>query len=296
MGNCFRTAPQVDIIEEPIISIPRHDTFYTSIVATGQKGSAPGEWHYLKGVAVHDETHHIFIANSSNDRVEILSETGEFLYQLGVRQLSRPWGMAIYGDSVYVSCLGDHTVNKFSLTKMCCLRRIGGYGSDNRQFDSPRQLTTDPIGRVYIADSGNDRICIHDPDLNHLRNITHESISRPFDVKVSRNRLYVLCPDISPCMLVLTLEGDKLHSLITRRNRMDVLYPYFFCLDHLNNFVISDFTFDSIFVFTSEGDLLHTIGNERHEPRTFHLPLGVAVTPNRRLASVSLSDGLKIFC
>ena len=296
MGNIFRTAPQVEIIEEPVISIPHHDSFYTSIVATGQKGSTPGEWHLLKGVTVHDETHHIFIANSSNDRVELFSETGEFLYQLGVRQLSRPWGMAIYGDSVYVSCLGDHTVNKFSLTKMCCLRRIGGYGSDNRQFDSPRQLTTDPIGRVYIADSGNDRICIHDPDLNHLRNITHESISRPFDVKVSRNRLYVLCPDISPCMLVLTLEGDKLHSLITRRNRMDVLYPYFFCLDHLNNFVISDFTFDSIFVFTSGGNLIHTIGSERHEPRTFHLPLGVAVTPNKRLVSVSLSDGLKIFC
>ena len=296
MGNCFRTAPQVEILEEPLLSI--HDTFYTSIVATGQKGSAPGEWHYLKGVAVHDETHHIFVANSSNDSVEIFSETGEFLYQLGVGQLSGPWGIDTHGDSVYVSCLGDDTVSKFSLTEMCCVRRIGGKGSDNGQFDSPRQLTTDPIGRVYIADSGNDRICIHDPDLNHLRNISHESISRPFDVKSSRKRLYVLCPDISPCMLVLTLEGDKVHSLISRGRRMDVFCPYFFCLDHLNNFVINDFMFDSIFVFTSEGNLLHTIGSERQEPRTFHLPLGVAVTPNRRLVSVSLNEyyGLKIFC
>ena len=134
---------------------------------------------------------------------------------------------------------GDHTVSKFSLTEMWRVRRIGGEGSDNGQFDYPRQLTTDPIGRVFIADSGNDRICIHDPDLNHLRNITHESMSGPFDVKVSRDCLYVLCPT-NPCMLVLTLEGDMLHSLITRGEGMDVSDPYFFCFDSLNNFVISD--------------------------------------------------------
>ena len=167
------------------------------------------------GVAIHEETHQIFVANYVNDRVEIFSETGEFLHQLGVGQLIRPYGMAIHGDSVYVSCFGDHTISKFSLTELCRVRRIGGKGSDNGEFDYPCQLTTDPIGLVFIADSDNDRICIHDPDLNHLRNITHQSMSEPYDVKVSRDRLYVLCPRNNPCLHVLTLDGDKLHSLIT---------------------------------------------------------------------------------
>ena len=122
-----------------------------------------------------------------NDRLEIFSETGEYLNQLGVGQLSQPYGIATHVDSLYVSCWSDHTVSKFSLTEMCLVRRIGGEGSDNGQFDFPCQLTTDPIG-VFIADNSNDRICIHDPDLNHLRNITHESMSKPSDVKVSRNR------------------------------------------------------------------------------------------------------------
>ena len=204
-----------------------------------------------------------------NDRVEIFSETGEFLYQLGVGQLSQPYGIATHGDSLYVSCWGDHTVSKFSLTEMWRVRRIGGEGSDNGQFDYPRQLTTDPIGRVFIADSDNDRICIHDPDLNHLRNITHESMSGPFDVKVSRDCLYVLCPT-NPCMLVLTLEGDMLHSLITRGEGMDVSDPYFFCFDSLNNFVISDSESHSIRVFSPEGNLLHTIGREGHQPGMFY--------------------------
>ena len=286
-----------EIVEVPV-NVPRYATCHTSVVATGKKGRAPGELDDPSGVAIHDETHQIFVANQGNDRVEIFSESGEFLYQLGVGELSDPCGIAIHGDSVYVSCW-DHTVSKFSLTEMCLVRRIGGEGSDNGQFNSPLHtlLTTDLIGRVFIADTCNNRICIHDPDLNHLRNITHPSMSRPYDVKVSRDCLYVLYPNNNPCMHVLTLEGDKLHSLITREEGMDVLYPSFFCFDPLNNFVLSDWKSHSIRVFSPEGNLLHTIGSEGHQPGMFYYPDGVAITPNGRLVCVSRNEnyGLQIF-
>ena len=149
---------------------------------------------------------------------------------------------------------------------------------------------------MFIADTSNNRICIYDPDLDHFCNITHESISGPFDVKVSRDCLYVLCHAI-PCMLVLTLERDKLYSLITCGRGMDVSYPYYFCFDPLNNFVISSSRSHSIRVFSPEGNLLHTIGREGHQPGMFYCTKGVAVTPNRRLVCVSWNDnyGLQIF-
>ena len=286
-----------EIVEVPVVSVPRYATFHSSVIATGKEGSDPGELYFHSGVAIHEDTHQIFVADQVNDRVEIFSETGEFLYQLGVGQLPQPWGVATHGDSLYVSCEGDYTVSRFSLTEMWRVRRIGGEGSDNGQFDSPGQLTTDPIGRVFIADTDNDRICIHDPDLNHLRNITHESMSEPLDVKVSRDCLYVLC-STNPCMLVLTLEGDMLHSLITRGEGMDVSHPYFFCFDSLNNYVISDSSSHSIRVFSPEGNLLHTIGRKGHQPGMFSYPSGVVVTPNRRLVCVSDNKnyGLQIFC
>ena len=285
-----------EIVELPVY-VPHYATCHTPVVATGKRGRAPVELHLPYGVAIHDETHQIFVVNQLNNRVGIFSETGEFLYQLGVGQLSGAWGIATRGDSVYVSCFGDDTVSKFSLTEMCHVRRIGGKGSNNGQFSFPRQLTTDLIGRVFIADRGNNRICIHDPDLNHLRNITLPSMSRPYDVKVSRSRLYVLCPRNNPCMLVITLDGDKLHSLITCGEGMDVLDPNFFCLDPLNNFVLSDDGSDSIRVFSPEGNLLHTIGREGDQPGMFYQPRGVAITPNARLVSVSHNEdcGLQIF-
>ena len=285
-----------EIVEVPL-NVPRYATCHTSIVATGKKGNAPGELYGPSGVAIHEDTHQIFVANYDDGRVEIFSETGDFLYQLGVARLSEPCGIAIHGDNVYVSSWGDHTVSKFSLTEMCHARRIGGEGSNNGQFVHPAQLTTDTIGRVFIADFSNNRICIHDPDLNHLRNITHQSMSRPSDVKIYRDCLYVLCLDDNPCMHVLTLEGDKLHSLITCGEGMDVLRPGLFCLDALNNFVLSDFFTNSIRVVSPKDNLLHTIGREGHQQGMFYEPTGVAITPNGRLVCVSGNKnyGLQIF-
>ena len=152
----------VEIVQSPV-NVPCYATYHTPIAATVKKGSDPSELDFPLGVAIHSDTHQIFVANDNNHRVEIFSETGEFLSQLGVGQLSEPWGIATHGDNIYVSCCGDDTVNKFSLIEMCRVRRIGGRGSNNGQFYSPRQLTTDSVGRVFIADSGNDRISIHDP-------------------------------------------------------------------------------------------------------------------------------------
>ena len=292
-----RSISRLGEIAEVSVYEPHYATCHTHVVATGKKGDDPGELNEPRGVAIHEETHQIFVVNKFNHRVEIFSETGEFFHQLGVGQLSGPVGIAIHGDSVYVSCHGNHTVSKFSLTELCLVREIGSRGSNNGQFKRPQQLTTDSIGRVFIADTYNDRICIHDPDLNHLRNITHPSMSGPYDVKVSRDRLYVLCLRNNPCMHVLTLEGDKLHSLITRGEGMDMLEPYFFYLDSLNNFVISDYKSHSFRVFSPEGNLLHTIGRMGHQQGMFSEPMGVAVTPNGKLVCVSRNKnyGLQMF-
>ena len=180
---------------------------------------------------------------------------------------------------------------------MSLVRKIGNGGSNSGQFDSPGQLTTDPVGRVFITDTNNERICIHDQNLNHLYNITLQCMSEPFDVKVLRDRLYLLCPHISPCMHVLTLGGGKLHSFIARGESMDLSRPFFFCLDPLNNFVISDYQTNLIRVFSPEGNLIHTVGREGSQLGMSYRPTGLAMTPNRRLvcAAINGNSGFRIF-
>ena len=68
--------------------MPLYATCPTSIIVTGKKGTAPGELSGPASVVTHEDTHHIFVANQINHRVETFSETGDFLYLLGVGQLS----------------------------------------------------------------------------------------------------------------------------------------------------------------------------------------------------------------
>ena len=78
---------------------------------------------------------------------------------------------------------------------------------------------------------------------------------------------------------------------------MDVLRPLFFCLDPLNNFVLSDYWAHSIRVFSPEVNFLHTIGREGHQPGMFCVPTGVAITPKGKLVCVSqnVNYSLQIF-
>ena len=278
------------------VGIPNYGTFHIPTSVTGKQGTAPGELNYPCGVAINEATNQIFVANCSNNRIEIFSETGEYLNQLG-GELHTPYGIAIHENSLFVSSFWRHTISKYSLTDFSFVKQIGGEGSNNGEFNNPRQLTTDPNGHVYIADLYNDRICALDTDLHHMRNITHQSILHPFDLKLSHDRIYVLCPENNPCMLVLSIEGDMLHSFISCGEGMGVLRPLFFCLDRNNNFVISDMDTHCIRVFSPAGDLLHTIGREGHQQGMFYKPRGIAMTPNGKLVCVSNNKnyGLQIY-
>ena len=285
-----------EIIQVPV-GTPNYGTFLMPTVVTRKQGTAPGELDYPYGVAINEATNQIFVANWDNHRIEIFSDTGEYLNQLGRGELHNPWGITIHENSLFVSCFWRHTISKYSLTDFSLVKEIGRMGSNNGEFKHPRQLTTDPNGHVYIADTYNSRICVLDTDLHHMRNITHQSISKPWDIKLSHDRIYVLCPLKNPCMLVLSIEGDMLHSLISSGEGMDVLRPWFFCLDRNNNIVISDMDAHCIRVFSPAGDLLHTIGREGHQQGMFYNPKGIAITPNGKLVCVSENEnyGLQIY-
>ena len=134
-----------EIIQVPV-GTPYYGTFQIPTSVTRKKGGAPGELYYPFGVAINEATNQIFVANYSNGRIEIFSETGEYLNQLG--ELDSPYGIAIHENILFVSSIWSETISKYSLTDFSLVKHIGGWGSNNGEFNFPRQLTTDPNGHV----------------------------------------------------------------------------------------------------------------------------------------------------
>jgi tripartite motif-containing protein 2/3/tripartite motif-containing protein 71 len=120
--------------------------------------------HYPVSVAI-DEQGVVYVNEWSNNRIHKFTAGGDFISQFGVTgsrqgQLFLPRGMAINNNFLYVVEKGNNRVSVFS-TDGELIRCFGSCGSNKDQFDSPRGITFDSEGRLYICDSGNNRIVVY---------------------------------------------------------------------------------------------------------------------------------------
>ena len=65
----------------PIPEIPNYAGKQKPIVTVGKQGSAPGELKWPRGVSIELESGHIYVADMYNHRIQIFSQTGDYLNQ-----------------------------------------------------------------------------------------------------------------------------------------------------------------------------------------------------------------------
>ena len=279
-------------------AVPDYAAFLQPSVAVGKKGSAPGELNWPRGVTIEQASGHIYVADMPNSRIQIFSETGECLNQFGHQHLKEPWGILIYQDSIFVTDMRLHAIFRFKLSDLTMIKRVGKLGCGKKEFTLPRQLAISPNQLLYVPDDNNNRIQILSTDLAFKGSLRHPTMTEPVDVKFTNNEMFVLSYQDNPCIHVFTLSGEKSRSLVTRGGiGMQVSGAYFFCLDELNNIVISDSFADAIKVFSPAGELLHKIGQKGHQAGMFYKPFGIAILNNTKLLCVSKNKNfvLQIF-
>ena len=91
----------------------------------------------------------------------------------------------------------------------------------------------------------------------------------------------------NPCVHMFTLSGEKIGSIVTCGEGMQVGSPRFFCIDACQNILISDI--NNIKVFSLQGELLESIGEDHYQSDTFTKPLGIAIFKNTKLVCTSFN-------
>ena len=258
----------VDPVEEGDINY-----FVNHLIACVNNGRAPC---YPNAMAIDSNTNRIYVAErhyysedypSNNiSRVSIFSETGEFLNTFTHPHMKWPCGIAIHRDNVYVTDKFKYFLFHFTM----------GLGLDSSITDNqPRQLAVSSNGEIFVADSYNNRIQILDCDLHNQRLLSHHSMTRSHDVKLTPDEVFVLC-QTSPCVKVFSYTGELIRSIVTCGSfRMEVRAPLFFCLDPHSNLLLCNCLNHRIEIFSKEGTLLHTLGDYGHEVRIFCNPQGI---------------------
>lgn len=86
------------------------------------------------------------------------------------------------------------------------VKAIGERGSAPNQFNTPHGITSDSSGNIYVADRGNRRVQVYDPDLKPLRII--EGMGAPWSVCTSPGaNQHLFSGDGNGKIYKFTLEG-----------------------------------------------------------------------------------------
>ncbi|HEX4115159.1 MAG TPA: RHS repeat-associated core domain-containing protein [Solirubrobacteraceae bacterium] len=134
----------------------------TSSCRAGLMGSKVSEFWEPDGIAI-DSSGNLWVVDEVNDRLEKISETGEYLNEYGSKgtgngQLSAPVAIAYDKGNLYVTEAINDRVQEFS-TEGAYVSKFGSEGAGNGQFEVPYAIAAGPsTSELYVTDRENNRV------------------------------------------------------------------------------------------------------------------------------------------
>ena len=255
-------------------------------------------------LAIDQFTDHIYILiineEPGSGNLSVFSQSGKWLRSfINEKTESTYYGMAIHRNSIYL-VLGLSCFQHFKVSDSISL--IGSKndkGSGIGEFMEPKQLDISNEGDLFVADFGNNRVQILDCNLQYKRHISHHSMLKPCDIKLTPDEVYVLgdSPEQSTHYIhVFTHMGDKLRSVILN-GIPNSMRCSSFCVDTCGNIIIIDDVTSQIKFFAKEENLCETMAITGRFSSEYKHPIGVAWMINQKLVVLSkyFNDILEIY-
>ena len=235
-------------------------------ITIGCKGRGEGELSSPLGVAVDRTTDHIYVADRSNNRVQVFCSNGFYLFQFGSDKMRHPLYISIDKGKVYVSQNKTGRILVYNLDGNF-IKKLGSSGTDFGEFVNPHGIAIHPSsGDIYVCDCGNDRIQLFS-DFKFSAEFGFEVIEYPVDIKLTENAIFVLLGCQNPCFYVFdySLNVVENYAIASISNYIDS--PRSLVIDGAGNFIISDYLSNRVFIFNQHGNLIHTLSKYTRKPR-----------------------------
>jgi len=131
------------------------------VTSWGSSGTGNGQFYYPRGIGV-DGSGNVYVVDRGMNRLQKFSSTGTWLATWDGNsrddRLLNPQGVALDASgNIYVADTSNHRIQKFT-NAGGYISSWGGRGTNNGQFDLPKEMAIDGVGNIYVADSGNHRI------------------------------------------------------------------------------------------------------------------------------------------
>ena len=166
----------------------------------------------------------IYVSDRENQRLALYSQHLKLISIVGGRKVDGALAMGRVG-SVATTPEGEIYVTDQDLDQVIQIstfsrtdRSFGGYGYGSGELRTPSAVDVDSEGRVFVCDTGNDRIVVFDRFGNYDKELGEEVLSQPQGVVVAPNGIVfvsdtganrILAVDVAKNEVVGRIGGPK---------------------------------------------------------------------------------------
>ena len=130
--------------EMPVYSLKK-----VPVLTTGMYGTGPKPLQSATGLAIDEIEKRMYIVDSDNKRIQIVSFEGEFITMFRHDKLRKPCGIAIATEHIFVTDTELHALLQFHKTNFELLNWTGTWGQANGQLNRPTGLCIDDTRGVF---------------------------------------------------------------------------------------------------------------------------------------------------
>ena len=293
------------ITEQAEHSAKKYDIKKNLLMTFGSEGRGRGQFKKPAGI-VADDRGHIFIVDSGNKRLQEFNVSGSIKQALDTSGMPLLMGVE-YKDSISTQThLTDirlapsgtiYTLsgqNNSLIIKGIGNRIIGGRKSrEEGQFNTPSAVDYGPKGYIYVADTGNNRVQVLDPDGNFVfafgkRGRKTGQFKDPGGITVAEDGTIYVADTGNDRVQIFNKDGIFLKAFgkSSDNGRNEVpgkgtfRQPTALALDSKERLFVVDQGNNRIQVFDNRGIFLQSIGEFGDGYKQFDNPVDIALTSN----------------
>ena len=224
----------------------------------GSRGKGQGEFGGINDIDVSDKTGTIAVADSGNNRIQLLSPEGKFRRE--IRLDGRPWSVAFTdsGDLLTLVPRSDNKLRVFS-EEGHLIKHI-----NDKHLNKPVLLSIASDGRIIINEWSDKKIKVLSPDGNDLlQSFSAPDCDKSPSCTVSHQEKFFVSYFFANCVKVFDKTGVYLHDIGCKgSNDGQFDGPHGLVIDKYNRLIVCDSGNHRLQLFTLNGTFLSKIDGQ----------------------------------